>query len=69
MKYFVYFLKSSKNGDVYVGSTMDVSNRFALHNAGSVKSTKGYRPRSQVARQKSAKLLYMGSIPIAASDT
>ncbi len=44
MKYFVYFLKSLKNGDIYVGSTTDVSNRFALHNAGRVKSTKGYKP-------------------------
>lgn len=33
-----------KNGDIYVGSTEDVGKRFAFHNAGKVKSTKGYRP-------------------------
>lgn len=46
MKYFVYFLKSLRNRDIYVGSTADVSKRFALHNAGRVKSTKGYGPWS-----------------------
>lgn len=44
MEYFVYFLKSEKNGDIYVGSTSDVSRRVAIHNAGKVKSTKGYGP-------------------------
>ena len=44
MDYFVYFLKSEKNGNIYVGSTTDVSKRVATHNAGKVKSTKGYRP-------------------------
>jgi putative endonuclease len=46
MKYFVYFLKSLRNGDIYIGSTTDVSKRFASHNSGRVKSTKGYRPWS-----------------------
>ena len=40
----VYFLKSVKNGDLYVGSTDNVEKRFTAHNAGKVKSTKGYRP-------------------------
>ena len=44
MAYFVYFLKSLQNGDIYVGSTDDVRKRVARHNAGKVKSTKGYRP-------------------------
>lgn len=44
MEYFVYFLKREKNGDIYVGSTSDVSRRVAIHNAGKVKSTKGYGP-------------------------
>ena len=44
MDFYVYVLKSQKNGDLYVGSTADVENRFRLHNSGKVKSTKGYRP-------------------------
>lgn len=44
MSYYVYILKSMKNGDVYVGSTENVKNRVSMHNAGKVKSTKGYRP-------------------------
>jgi len=44
MSYFVYFLQSLKNNDLYVGSTEDVEKRVLLHNAGKVKSTKAYRP-------------------------
>lgn len=44
MNYFVYILKSQLNGDLCVGSTENVENRFRLHNSGKVKSTKGYRP-------------------------
>jgi len=44
MEYYVYVLKSQKNGDLYIGSTDNVENRFRLHNSGKVKSTKGYRP-------------------------
>ena len=42
--YYVYFLKSLKNGDIYIGSTEDVSNRLKRHNDGKIKSTKFYRP-------------------------
>jgi len=44
MSYFVYILQSLINGDIYIGSTKDLDNRITLHNAGRVKSTKGYRP-------------------------
>ena len=44
MKYFVYFLQSLKNNDLYVGSTENLEKRVGLHNAGKVKSTKAYRP-------------------------
>lgn len=44
MKYFVYFLLSLKNNDLYVGSTEDIKKRVTLHNAGKVKSTRAYRP-------------------------
>ena len=42
--YYVYFLQSTINNDLYIGSTEDVESRFELHNLGHVKSTKGYRP-------------------------
>ena len=42
--FYVYFLKSLKNGDLYVGSCEDVDKRVSNHNNGKVKSTKGYRP-------------------------
>ena len=44
MEYYVYILKSLKNGDFYVGSTSDYKKRVDRHNAGLVKSTKGYKP-------------------------
>jgi putative endonuclease len=44
MKGFIYILKSLKNGQYYVGSTIDVNNRLYLHNSGKVKSTKNSRP-------------------------
>ncbi|MDO8482194.1 MAG: GIY-YIG nuclease family protein [bacterium] len=44
MKYYVYILKSTVNGDMYIGSTEDISRRIALHNKGKVRSTKGYKP-------------------------
>ena len=44
MNYFVYFLQSLKNNDLYVGSTENVEKRVVLHNAGRIKSTKAYRP-------------------------
>ena len=44
MTFFVYFLKSEKNGDLYIGSTQNVHDRLRSHNSGRVKSTKGYRP-------------------------
>ena len=43
MKYFVYVLQSSKNNDIYIGSTENLDNRIKLHNQGKVKSTKAYR--------------------------
>jgi len=42
--YYVYFLKSLKNNDLYIGSTNNIENRIRLHNAGRVKSTRFYRP-------------------------
>lgn len=42
--FYVYYLKSSKNGDIYIGSTKNLENRIRLHNSGKVRSTKFYRP-------------------------
>jgi putative endonuclease len=42
--FYVYFLKSLKNGDLHVGSTEDVEKRLSLHNAGKVKSTQFCKP-------------------------
>ncbi len=42
--YYVYFLKSRSSNWVYVGSTSDLQQRFRMHNAGTVKSTKPYKP-------------------------
>lgn len=39
----LYFLQLS-NGDIYVGSTNDLTRRFASHQAGQVLSTKPYLP-------------------------
>lgn len=42
--YYVYFLKSLINNDLYIGSTENLEERVFLHNAGKVKSTRGYKP-------------------------
>jgi len=39
----VYFLQL-RNGDIYVGSTNDLTRRFASHQAGQVLSTRTYLP-------------------------
>ena len=41
---FVYILKSQKNNQFYIGSTIDVNNRFIKHQKGEVKTTKNLRP-------------------------
>ena len=42
--FYVYVLKSQKDGDCYVGSTKDLRQRIKQHNEGKVKSTKPRRP-------------------------
>ncbi len=44
--YFVYVLKSQKDGRLYVGISGNVERRLKEHNAGYQFSTKGYRPWS-----------------------
>lgn len=42
--YYVYILRSQKNGEWYTGCTSDLRKRFKLHNTEQVISTKGRGP-------------------------
>ena len=42
--YYVYVLKSARDGNLYTGCTHDLRKRFQLHNEGKVPSTKERRP-------------------------
>ena len=44
MEYYVYILESLKTGRHYVGVTKHPAQRLKQHNAGSVPSTKPFRP-------------------------
>ncbi|MDY6793430.1 MAG: GIY-YIG nuclease family protein [Thermodesulfobacteriota bacterium] len=44
MAYYVYILKSFKDGTYYVGSTQDLQSRIERHNQGRTKYTKPKRP-------------------------
>jgi putative endonuclease len=48
MVYFVYAIKSSFDGRIYVGLTVDFGKRLKEHNEGKTKSTKGFRPWSLI---------------------
>lgn len=42
--YYVYLLKSAKDGELYVGSTNDLKRRFSEHNCKAVPATKNRVP-------------------------
>ena len=42
--FYVYILKSKKDGNLYIGSTDNLKRRFLEHNDGKVSSTKARRP-------------------------
>ena len=42
--FFMYILKSLKDGNFYIGSTSDLKKRLKRHNSGLVKSTKLRKP-------------------------
>jgi putative endonuclease len=46
--YYVYIIKSKKDGDLYIGSTGDVLKRLSEHNSGKVFSTKNRTPFSLI---------------------
>jgi len=48
MPWFVYVLRSEKDGKRYFGCTQDVSDRLARHNSGTVPSTRNRGPFSVV---------------------
>jgi len=68
--FFVYVLKSLKDGRLYKGLTHDLKNRLIEHNEGKQKSTQAYRPwklvytenfSSRVEARKKEKYLKSGS--------
>ncbi len=42
--FYVYVLKSLRDGRWYIGSTQDLKQRLKMHNSGAVKSTRVRRP-------------------------
>ena len=42
--FYVYILKSLKDGKLYIGKTKNLRNRLELHNKKRIKSTKGRTP-------------------------
>ena len=46
--FYVYILKSKKDGNLYTGSTNDLKRRFQEHNDGKVFSTKNRGPFSLI---------------------
>ena len=44
MFYYVYILKSLKNGSLYIGYTKDLKKRLEQHNNGESPATKPFRP-------------------------
>ena len=56
--YYVYVLKSLKNGRLYIGYTKDLLMRLKQHNSGDTKSTKHIRPLELIYQESySDKLL------------
>ena len=52
MNYYVYILKSQKDGSYYIGHTQDLTDRLRRHNDGRVSYTKAKRPWNLVYLEK-----------------
>jgi putative endonuclease len=68
--YFVYILRSEKDGKRYIGMTSNIERRLSEHNTGRVKSTKNRQPlvlvkleqyETKVEAEKREKFLKTGS--------
>ena len=51
-QYFIYAIKSQKDGRIYVGISNNPPRRLYEHNLGNVFSTKGYRPWKLIYKEK-----------------
>ncbi|MBU1136837.1 GIY-YIG nuclease family protein [Patescibacteria group bacterium] len=52
MDYFVYILKSQKDGNYYTGISANIKNRVKQHNSGKTKSTRYRRPFKLIYKEK-----------------
>ena len=52
--YFVYILRSLKDGNLYIGCTSDIERRVEYHNGGKVRSTKSRRPFELIYKEEYA---------------
>ncbi len=52
MAWFVYILRSERDGKRYIGCTSDVSARLARHNRGEVQATRHRRPLQLVHTER-----------------
>lgn len=50
--YYVYILRSEKDGKLYIGSTSDLTMRLRYHNAGNAHATKDRRPLKLLASEQ-----------------
>ena len=50
--YFIYAIKSQKDGRIYVGLSSNILKRISEHNAGYVFSTKGFRPWKLIYKEE-----------------
>ena len=50
--YYVYILKSLKNGKYYTGCSNDLKKRLYLHNQGKTKGNKSFRPFELVYQEE-----------------
>lgn len=50
--YFVYAIKSQKDGRIYVGLSSNIKRRILEHNSGYTFSTKGFRPWKLIYKEE-----------------
>jgi len=50
--FFVYILRSKKDGSLYIGQTNSLTNRLKKHNKGQIKSTKHRIPFELIYSEK-----------------